>query len=167
MSKKNKDQLKFTLFPFVSILLAVIGVLLFLTMLQAVLLKGDSKKEEKKKPVEENTRVFERIPELNTTILTFSADYYQIKLPSGEEVKYTDAELADLLEVIKKSIVMINLKRTDDEDSRREHLLYVVESEGANRYFSFFERTRLDRMMKAYLPTGLVLLNPGEKFNLK
>ena len=166
MGKKNKDHLKFTLFPFVSILLAVVGVLLFLTMLQAVLLKGESKKEEKKK-VEENTRVFERIPEINTTILTFSADYYQLKLPNGQEIKYTDSELVDLQEVIRNSIIMINLKRTDDEDSRREHLLYVVEPDGSDRYFSFFEKTGLNRMMKAYLPTGLVLLNPGEKFNLK
>lgn len=167
MSRKNKDHLKFTLFPFVSILLAVVGVLLFLTMIQAVLIKGDTKEEEKQKKAEENTRVYERIPELNTTVLTFTADSFEMKWPDGSETNYSDDEVSSLLEKINKSILMVNFQRAENEDSRREHLLLVVDAEGAQRYFSFFERIKINATIKTFLPTGLVLLNPGEKFKLK
>ena len=167
MGKKSKDHLKFTLFPFVSILLAVVGVLLFLTMLQAVMLKGSSKEEENKKKSEENTRVYERIPELNTTVLTFNADSFELKKPNGSTTNYSDEEVSALIKDINKTILMVNYDRAENEDSRREHLLLVVDSEGSKRYFSFFEKIKINASIKTYLPTGLVLLNPGEKFKLK
>ena len=165
---KSKDHLKFTLFPFVSILLAVVGVLLFLTMVQAVMLKGDDKEEEeRKKQKEENSRVYERIPELNTSVLTFSEDYFEMTRPDGSSTKYSDREVSLLIEDINKKILMVNFDRAENEESRREHLLLVVEATGSKRYFSFFQKIKINASIKNYLPTGLVLLNPGEKFNLK
>lgn len=167
MSKKSQEHLKFTLFPFVSILLATVGVLLFLTMIQAVMLKGQTEEEQKKKKEEENTRVYERIPELNTTVLTVASDSFELKSPDGSVSTYTNAEFSDLISSINKNLLMVNVKRAENEDSRREHLLFVVDFEGAENYLSFFEKVKFDATIKSYLPTGLVLLNPGEKFKLK
>ncbi len=166
MSRKSKEHLKFTLFPFVSILLAVVGVLLFLTMLQAILLKSDSDTENNKKE-EENTRVYERIPELNTSVLTFLENDFEFRKPDGTSRKYSNFELGDLIEEINKNLLTVNKLRADQEDSRREHLLFVVDASGAKNYFSFRENVRFFDMVHSELPIGLVLLSEGEKFKLK
>jgi hypothetical protein len=166
MSRKSKEHLKFTLFPFVSILLAVVGVLLFLTMLQAILLKSDSKEENKKKE-EENTRVYERIPELNTSVLTFLESDFEFSKPDGTINKYNSNDLRELFNDIYKNLVMVNQKRANNEDSRREHLLLVVEASGAKNYFSFREKLNIFDNVSTELPIGLVLLSEGEKFKLK
>jgi flagellar basal body-associated protein FliL len=164
---KNKDHLKFTLFPFVSILLAVVGVLLFLTMVQSVLLKGDDKKESQKKKSEENTRVYERIPELNTNVLTISSDAFELKKADGTTTTYSESDFPLLQSEIYKSLLKVNFDRSEKEISMREHLLFVVDNGGAKNYFYFLEAFKFNSTIKTYLPTGLVLLNPGERFKLK
>ncbi len=166
MRHRNKDHLKFTLFPFVSILLAVVGVLLFLTMLQAILIKSDTEKE-KKKEEEENTRVYERIPELNTSVLTFLESDFEFRRPDGTVMQFSANELEGLINEINNNMLFVNKKRAEVEDSRREHLLFVVNARGAKNYFSFRENVNFFDAVHAELPVGLVLLNEGEKFKLK
>lgn len=165
MRHRNKDHLKFTLFPFVSILLAVVGVLLFLTMLQAILIKSDTEKEKKKE--EENTRVYERIPELNTSVLTFLESDYEFRRPDGTVIQFSGNELEGLINEINNNMLFVNKKRAEVEDSRREHLLFVVNARGAKNYFMFRENVNFFDAVHAELPVGLVLLNEGEKFILK
>lgn len=167
MSRKSKDHLKFTLFPFVSILLAVVGVMLFLTMLQSILLKGSSSAEKKKQNNEENTRVYERIPELNTTVLTVLGDSYEVKRPDGTETSFASSDLNGLLNELNSKLLSVNFNRAKNEDSRREHLLFVVDSEGVKNYFFFRKNIEFFNTVNPNLPTGLILLNPGEKFKLK
>lgn len=188
--KKSQDHLKFTLFPFVSILLATVGVLIFLTMIQAVLIKEE--KDQEKPKEEENKRTFERIPEFNTHILRFYKDKITY-LKSGEKLKTFNADnFRDISYEIIKQCVMINHKRSQNEIDKREHLLYVVDQEGVQSYFKLIEYLRLKLIellqyrpqdafylnifpkssslglsLNQYLPTGLVLLNKGEGFWLK
>lgn len=169
MAKKNKDHLKFTLFPFVSILLAVTGVLLFLTMLQAILMRADEnkpEKEKKEKQEEQNTRVYERIPNLKTSALIFTKSGYQILKSSGEKNDYRIDDIMSVVTYINQ-LLKTNVSHVENEESEREHLLFVVAKEGEQNYFSFFEKIKLNSTIKSYLPTGLVLLNPNEAFKLK
>lgn len=186
----KKEHLKFTLFPFVSILLAVVGVLLFLTMLQAVILKAEEPKEE---VVDENQVVFERLPGLNTHTLEFSAD--GIVFTVGENILYKSSgqEYDRLYEHIRTNLIQVNEKYASDEISRREHLLYVVKEGGEIFYFGFvnymrqaynnligfnqevalkelliFPRNATDQLaLNPYLPIGLVLLSKEESLVLK
>ena len=166
--RRSQEHLKFTLFPFVSILLAVIGVLLFLTMLQTILSKAENDEEHKEKEEKQeiNTRVYERIPTLRTSTLTFLKNGYQIMQPDGV---VNDIPLDKAIQVIQyvNKMLEINNKHSINEESEREHLLFVVDAEGVQNYFSFFKRYNFSGAVKALLPTGLVLLNAGEKFKFK
>lgn len=169
MARRNQDHLKFTLFPFVSILLAVTGVLLFLIMLQAILMKSEDKEPEKKKKIEKeevSSRVYERIPNLKTSAIMFTANGYEIIKVDGNKSAYSSKEISEVVTYINE-LVKINYKHSENEESEREHLLFVVENGGDKNYFSFFKKIQLNSVVKSYLPTGLVLLNPGEEFKLK
>ncbi len=191
-SRKKKEHLKFTLFPFVSILLAVVGVLLFLTMLQAVILRGeeDSKNDE---TIDENTVVFERIPNMTTHLLEFNSE--GVHLVSGQKVVYQSDGLKhlELYRFISANLIQVNRKNVENEVFRREHLLYAVRSGGEEYYFEFlnYMRSAYDNVLRSsvevasreclifpkssvddlplnpFLPIGLVILNQNERLVLR
>ncbi|PCJ63351.1 MAG: hypothetical protein COA79_00665 [Planctomycetota bacterium] len=185
--KKNQEHLKFTLFPFVSILLATVGVLIFLTMVQAVLIKDDQEEETPKE--EENKRTYERIPEFNTHVLRFYKDKITYLEPGKKVINFNVHEYQYISQVIYTSCLLINNRRSLEESDTREHLLYVVEFDGARNYFQlldFFKKkiyatNELNRIayhvfpkstleglpLNRILPIGLVLLSKGEGFLLK